>query len=102
MAFDDITPEEFVRTRMSHNGYEEYFKSIEVNPDNYRPTLLSITHIEKLVTDDFSLHAELKLASERAIPRRCEFVTNLDYCQFNPDEGSMILAGTGWIAKERK
>ncbi len=99
MSLDStLTPEEFVKSRMSHNGYEEYFGSIGVKEGNYTPTHISITHIEKPVTRDFSHHAELTLARE-AIKRGCVYATNLDYCQFNPDKGYMILAATGWLVR---
>lgn len=95
---EKLIPEEFVATRMSHNGYKEYFDSIGVNPNDYKPTHLSIPHFEKTPSSEFSYHAELTLA-QNAIEKGCKYVTNLDYCQFNPDKGCMILAGTGWLQK---
>lgn len=94
---EDITPEEFVASRMSHNSAEEFFSTIGVDIASYIPTHLSITHIEP-INDNFSNNAELKLA-KRAIGKGCEYATNLDYCQFRPQEGFMILAGTGWLLK---
>lgn len=98
MALEDITPEEFAFKRLSHNSSDEYFDCIGADRDRYKPAHLSITLIEP-PNKDFSYHAELLLA-KRAIEKRCEYVTNLDYCQADYDKGRLILAGTGWMRKD--
>ena len=101
---EDITPEFYVRNRMSHNSSEEYFNSIGIERDIYSPVHLSITLIEKpfpnfhFNAENFSFHAEVTLA-ELAIKERCERVTNLDYCQADYENGRLILVGTGWRPK---
>jgi hypothetical protein len=82
---------------MSHNGSEEYFNSIGVVRENYFPIHLSVILIEPS-SFDFSFHAELLLA-DRAIAEDCEYVTNLDYCQADYDQGRLIIVGTGWRIK---
>lgn len=99
MTIDNLTDEEFVERRISHNSGEEYFRSIGEVANNYTPTHLSITHIEKS-NSEFSHHAELALA-KKAKEKGCRYATNLDYCQFNPEEGFMILAATGWLPKKQ-
>jgi len=98
MTLENIKADEFQRTRISHNGADEFFTTINVDRSDYKPTHISITHIEKPVTEEFSYHAELAL-SKRAVELGCEYATNLDYCQFNPDKGFMILVGTGWLRR---
>ena len=66
MALEDITPEEFVDTRFSHNSSKEFFDSIEVHRRNYQPVHLSVTSTETL-SEDFSYHAELSLAKEQLV-----------------------------------
>jgi hypothetical protein len=91
--------EKFVDNNMSHLSSNEYFEDIEVDKKIYRPIHLAVEC--KKSYEDYSLTntAECILA-QRAIGKSCEYVTNLDYCQFNPQKAYLIITGTGWRKKE--
>ena len=83
---------DFLDKRFSHNGMNEYFETIGISVNNYRPTHISVAYVEHK-DEDKRLHlTELKLVRE-ASRKGCSFVTNADYIRLG-------IAATGWILKK--
>lgn len=78
---------EFRDKNFSHNSAEEFLRFNGENPSNFESVHLSAAYVKAENDDDKIYKTELKLA-QKAMEKRCRYVTNMDYC-------SNCIAATG-------
>ena len=87
----------FRSENMTHKSAEDYFPLIGVSAKNYMPTNLTAEYSGQ-PSKELAEYTELRLA-ENAMKRGCEYVTDIDYCAYEPDAGKVLIKATGWKAR---
>lgn len=92
---DQFTQEEinFGEENMTHISAEEFLSRLDDSVDNYIPIRLSVSYLGGSDLD-FVYVTELRLA-RKALKKDCKYVSDMDYCQFDPDKKTLILVATG-------